>query len=152
ANMQARKALGAASLTTIMQMVAAGHGITLLPELCAAAEVDRQRVALIPFPDDPPMRTLGLVWRKTSGRKKDFIALGDLVKTLRQAQAAGQKTKVSGLEPGRLLTSEVLTSAAREFHALHFEAEERAHMGAEHVAGKGRHEPDPAMQAARGDA
>ena len=87
ANMQARKALGAASLTTIMQMVAAGHGITLLPELCAEAEVDRQRVALIPFPDDPPMRTLGLVWRKTSGRKKDFSALGDLIKDVRQAQA-----------------------------------------------------------------
>jgi LysR family hydrogen peroxide-inducible transcriptional activator len=88
ANMQARKALGAASLTTIMQMVAAGHGITLLPELCAATEVDRQRVALIPFADDPPMRTLGLVWRRTSGRKKDFMALGDLIKTIRQEKAA----------------------------------------------------------------
>ncbi|MXQ14734.1 LysR substrate-binding domain-containing protein [Microvirga makkahensis] len=88
ANMQARKALGAASLTTIMQMVAAGHGITLLPELCVAAEVDRQRVALIPFPDDPPMRTLGLVWRRTSGRKKDFTALGNLIRQVRQAQTA----------------------------------------------------------------
>lgn len=87
ANMQARKALGAASLTTIMQMVAAGHGITLLPELCAAAEVDRQRVALIPFPDNPPMRTLGLVWRRTSGRKADFTALGDLIKTIRREKA-----------------------------------------------------------------
>lgn len=84
ANMQARKSLGAASLTTIMQMVAAGHGITLLPELCAATEVDRQRVALIPFPDNPPMRTLGLVWRRTSGRKKDFTALGDLIRGIRQ--------------------------------------------------------------------
>jgi len=88
ANMQARKALGAASLTTIMQMVAAGHGITLLPELCATAEVDRRRVALIPFSDDPPMRTLGLVWRRASGRKKDFTALGDLIKKVRQSQAA----------------------------------------------------------------
>lgn len=87
ANMQARKALGAASLTTIMQMVAAGHGITLLPELCAATEVDRQRVVLIPFPDNPPMRTLGLVWRRTSGRKKDFSALGELIKNVQQAQA-----------------------------------------------------------------
>ncbi|MGO4387477.1 LysR substrate-binding domain-containing protein [Microvirga sp. 2YAF29] len=83
ANMQARRALGAASLTTIMQMVAAGHGITLLPELCAATEVDRQRVALIPFPDNPPMRTLGLAWRRTSGRKKDFTALGELIQTIR---------------------------------------------------------------------
>ncbi|WP_134499310.1 LysR substrate-binding domain-containing protein [Microvirga pakistanensis] len=88
ASMQARKSLGAASLTTIMQMVAAGHGITLLPELCADAEVDRRRVTLIPFPNDPPKRTLGLVWRKTSGRKKDFLALADLIKSLRQSQTA----------------------------------------------------------------
>lgn len=88
ANMQARKSLGAASLTTIMQMVAAGHGITLLPELCAEAEVDRQRVALIPFPSDPPKRILGLAWRKTSGRKKDLAAFGDLIRSVRQTQAA----------------------------------------------------------------
>lgn len=83
ANMQARKALGAASLTTIMQMVAAGHGITLLPELCAKTEVDRRRVALIPFPDDPPMRLVGLAWRRTSTRKNDFLALGALIGSLK---------------------------------------------------------------------
>jgi LysR family hydrogen peroxide-inducible transcriptional activator len=85
ANVQARKALGAASLTTIMQMVAAGHGITLLPELCAAAEVDRQRIALIQFPAEPPMRTIGLAWRRTSSRKADFTALGALIRDMRQA-------------------------------------------------------------------
>ncbi|ANY78695.1 LysR family transcriptional regulator [Microvirga ossetica] len=87
ANMQARKALGAASLTTIMQMVAAGHGITLLPEICAKTEVDRQRVALIEFPDDAPMRIVGLAWRRTSTRKNDFIALGTLIKSLKQQGA-----------------------------------------------------------------
>jgi len=87
ANMQARKALGAASLTTIMQMVAAGHGITLLPEICAKSEVDRQRVALIEFPDDAPMRTVGLSWRRTSTRKTDFIALGELIVALKRKSA-----------------------------------------------------------------
>jgi len=84
ANMQARKALGAASLTTIMQMVAAGHGITLLPELCAQAEVDRQRVALIEFPENAPMRTVGLAWRRTATRKSDFVALGHLIQSLKR--------------------------------------------------------------------
>jgi LysR family hydrogen peroxide-inducible transcriptional activator len=88
ANVQARKALGAASLTTIMQMVAAGHGITLLPELCAAAEVDRQRVALIRFPDEPPMRTIGLAWRRTSSRKADFAALCELIRELQQKDSS----------------------------------------------------------------
>jgi LysR family hydrogen peroxide-inducible transcriptional activator len=83
ANTQARKSLGAASLTTIMQMVAAGHGITLLPELCAKTEVDRQRVALIEFPDEAPMRIVGLAWRRTSTRKNDFLALSGLIKSLK---------------------------------------------------------------------
>lgn len=91
ANMQARKALGAASLTTIMQMVAAGHGVTLLPELCTAAEVDRRRIALLEFPQDPPMRTIGLAWRRTSGRKDDFIAFGELVRGLRGSSPAEPK-------------------------------------------------------------
>jgi LysR family hydrogen peroxide-inducible transcriptional activator len=91
ANMQARKALGAASLTTIMQMVAAGHGITLLPELCADAEVDRQRVALIPFPGEPPKRTIGLAWRRTSSRKNDYTALGHMIGQIRQKDSSGQK-------------------------------------------------------------
>ncbi len=95
ANVQARKALGATSLTTIMQMVAAGHGITLLPELCAAAEVDRRRVALIEFPDEPPMRRIGLAWRRTSTRKNDFIALGQLIQWLRQEDAGGKTRKAS---------------------------------------------------------
>ncbi|RDI62516.1 hydrogen peroxide-inducible genes activator [Microvirga subterranea] len=90
ANVQARKALGAASLTTIMQMVAAGHGITLLPELCAAAEVDRQRIALIQFPEEPPMRTIGLAWRRTSSRKADFAALGTLIRELRLTEQGGE--------------------------------------------------------------
>ena len=91
ANMQSRKALGAASLTTIMQMVAAGHGITLLPELCAKTEVDRKRVALIAFPEEPPMRVVGLAWRRTSSRKSDFMALGELIKSLKCDEAGTGK-------------------------------------------------------------
>lgn len=96
ANVQARMALGAASLTTIMQMVAAGHGITLLPELCAAAEVDRRRVALIEFPEEPPMRTIGLVWRRTSTRKSDFAAFGKLIKSLRRKEQEAENRQSFG--------------------------------------------------------
>jgi hypothetical protein len=59
-----------------------GHGITLLTELCTATEVDRQPAVLIALPKDPPMRTLDLAWR-TSGREKDFSALGELIQTIR---------------------------------------------------------------------
>ncbi len=91
ASTQSRKSLGAASLTTIMQMVAAGHGITLLPQLCARTEVDRQRVALIEFPGEAPMRTVGLAWRRSSSRKSDFTALGSLIKSLKCDDAGAEK-------------------------------------------------------------
>lgn len=75
---------GATSLTTVMQMVAAGYGVTLLPEMCTDVEVRDERIALMRFTEPQPARTIGLVWRRTSPRKADFLALGELI-----AQAAG---------------------------------------------------------------
>ncbi|WP_371636433.1 hydrogen peroxide-inducible genes activator [Stappia sp. P2PMeth1] len=72
----ARTGFGATSLSTVMQMVAAGYGVTLLPELCASVEVRDERVALLRFQDPQPQRTVGLVWRRSSPRKRDFEALG----------------------------------------------------------------------------
>jgi LysR family transcriptional regulator, hydrogen peroxide-inducible genes activator len=71
--------LGATSLTTVMQMVANGYGVTLLPEVAAEIEVRDERVNLLRFADPQPARTVGLAWRRTSPRRKDFAALGDIV-------------------------------------------------------------------------
>lgn len=71
--------LGATSLATVMQMVANGYGVTLLPEVAADVEVRDQRVKLLRFASPQPGRTVGLAWRRTSPRKADFIALGQLV-------------------------------------------------------------------------
>jgi len=70
---------GASSLATIMQLVANGHGITLLPEMCADLEIRDGRVALLRFPDPEPSRQIGLAWRKSAARKQDFVALGELL-------------------------------------------------------------------------
>jgi len=70
---------GASSLATIMQLVANGHGITLLPEMCADLEIRDGRVALLRFPDPEPAREIGLAWRKSAARKQDFAALGELL-------------------------------------------------------------------------
>jgi LysR family hydrogen peroxide-inducible transcriptional activator len=77
---ETRRALAAASLATIMSMVAAGHGVTLLPTLCAS-EAARPGIALVPFPDAPPRRTIGLAWRRSSARERDFLALAELLHT-----------------------------------------------------------------------
>jgi LysR family transcriptional regulator, hydrogen peroxide-inducible genes activator len=76
--------LGATSLATIMQMVASGYGVTLVPEVAIDAEVRDERIKLLRFAEPQPSRTVGLAWRPTAARKADFIALGRLfVETLR---------------------------------------------------------------------
>jgi LysR family hydrogen peroxide-inducible transcriptional activator len=70
---------GASSLSTIIEMVAAGFGITLLPEICLGVESRGRDLSLVRFIDPEPFRTLGLVWRSTSPRKPDFMERGRLV-------------------------------------------------------------------------
>jgi LysR family transcriptional regulator, hydrogen peroxide-inducible genes activator len=70
--------LGATSLATVMQMVANGYGVTLLPEVAAGVEVRDDRVKLLRFAGPEPARTIGLAWRRTSPRKRDFAALGEM--------------------------------------------------------------------------
>ena len=73
-------ALGSTSLATVMQMVANGYGVTLLPEIATDVEVRDKRVALKRFAAPEPGRTIGLAWRKTSPRRRDFDALGAAVR------------------------------------------------------------------------
>jgi LysR family hydrogen peroxide-inducible transcriptional activator len=71
--------LGATSLATVMQMVANGYGITLLPQVAADVEARDERVKLLRFAEPGPGRKIGLAWRRTSPRKADFVALGHLI-------------------------------------------------------------------------
>lgn len=95
---------GASSLSTIVQMVANGMGLTFLPEISIGLEAMGGRVSIGRFADPEPSRTLGLAWRATSPRKADFIALGELiVDAVRQCQkpsrlAAGTRLRVNRIE------------------------------------------------------
>ncbi len=81
---------GVSSLSTIVQMVANGLGLTLLPELSIGVEGRDGTVRLMRFAEPQPSRTVGLAWRSTSPRKRDFIAFGELVISCRQTSAATQ--------------------------------------------------------------
>jgi LysR family hydrogen peroxide-inducible transcriptional activator len=70
---------GATSLATVMQMVASGYGVTLVPEVAIDVEVRDERVKLLRFVEPQPKRSVGLAWRPTSPRKADFLALGSMV-------------------------------------------------------------------------
>ena len=76
----------ATSLETLRQMVAAGHGVTLLPELAIAAPVGVTRGLEIRRFDAPtPSRTIGAVWRKSTTRGPAIDAIADTVrKALRE--------------------------------------------------------------------
>lgn len=70
------------SLPTLVQMVAGGMGVTLLPEAAAAALVQpRGPVELAAFAAPPPGRTLGLAWRTSSARLREFRLLGETMAT-----------------------------------------------------------------------
>ena len=70
---------GASSLSTLVQMVANGLGMTLLPELSLDLESRQSGIRLMRFADPEPSRTVGLAWRASSPRKRDFVALGSLI-------------------------------------------------------------------------
>ena len=78
-NARADVSLGATSLATVMQMVASGYGVTLLPRVAVDVEVRDERVKLLRFVEPAPGRTIGLAWRRTSPRHADFAALGQLI-------------------------------------------------------------------------
>jgi LysR family hydrogen peroxide-inducible transcriptional activator len=90
--------LGATSLATVMQMVANGYGVTLVPRIAADVEVRDRRVKLLRFAAPEPGRSVGLAWRRTSPRKADFVALGQLVT---DALGVGAPDRKAAPQPAR---------------------------------------------------
>ncbi len=56
----------ATSLPTLVQMVAGGAGVTLLPKLAVKTEVQRAQLKLRPIAEPVPHRTIALAWRRNS--------------------------------------------------------------------------------------
>lgn len=66
----------ATSLETLRQMVAAGHGVTLLPQLAVDSPVGSARgLRAKPFVRPAPARTIGAVWRKSTTRTPAIAAI-----------------------------------------------------------------------------
>jgi LysR family hydrogen peroxide-inducible transcriptional activator len=74
-----RNGFRATSLETLRQMVAAGVGVTLLPELAVSPPVPAStEIALVPFRDPAPHRQIAMCWRKSSARRDFLPALARL--------------------------------------------------------------------------
>ena len=75
-----REDFRATSLETLRQMVAAGAGVTLLPELARRGAYGNARgVRVRPFVPPAPVRRIGAVWRKTTPRRAAIEAVTRLI-------------------------------------------------------------------------
>lgn len=74
-----RKALEANSFSTLVQMVRAGMGVTLIPEMAVGVETGSGAVSVVRFKDPQPSRTVGMVWRRTSPLAGQFLKLTELL-------------------------------------------------------------------------
>jgi LysR family hydrogen peroxide-inducible transcriptional activator len=76
-----RRDFRATSLETLRHMVGAGAGITLLPQLAVSGPVpDYPAVVVRPFVEPAPCRTIGIVFRKATARRKAIQVVGEAIK------------------------------------------------------------------------
>lgn len=75
-------AMEASSLSTLVQMVAAGMGVTLLPQMAVRVETGAAQVAVTRFDPPEPTRSVGLVWRKSSPLGSDLTKLVDVLRDI----------------------------------------------------------------------
>lgn len=75
-----RELLDASSLATLVQMVGAGLGVTLIPEMAIPVETRSAPVSIARFNSVQPSRTIGMIWRKTSPLAKQLLQISDIVR------------------------------------------------------------------------
>ncbi|MEO0767425.1 MAG: LysR substrate-binding domain-containing protein [Pseudomonadota bacterium] len=75
-----RDGLDGSSLSTLVQMVGAGIGVTLIPDMAVDVETRSAPVCITRFDRPPPTRTVGLVWRKSSPMADALAEIGDIVR------------------------------------------------------------------------
>jgi LysR family hydrogen peroxide-inducible transcriptional activator len=74
-----RELLDGSSLSTLVQMVGVGMGVTLIPEMAVAVETRSAPVSIARFGDPQPSRTIGMVWRRSSPLAPQLMRIADVV-------------------------------------------------------------------------
>ncbi len=83
----------ATSITTLVQMVGQGSGVTLLPSIAVDAEAPRASLVVRPFAEPAPKRTIALVWREQSALAAALTELASVIKhATRDAARYGERT------------------------------------------------------------
>ena len=100
-----RELLDGSTLSTLVQMVGAGIGITLIPEMAVAVETRSAPVSVARFESPRPSRTIGMIWRKTNPLTEQLLQIADVVRqsadALRAADPAGDPSPCRASRRGR---------------------------------------------------
>jgi LysR family transcriptional regulator, hydrogen peroxide-inducible genes activator len=80
-----RELMDGSSLATLVQMVGAGIGVTLIPEMAVPVETRSAPVAVTRFPEPRPMRTIGMIWRRTSPLARQLSEVAEVVRGAAEA-------------------------------------------------------------------
>ncbi|WP_124084611.1 hydrogen peroxide-inducible genes activator [Pseudogemmobacter humi] len=75
----ARDLLEGSSLSTLVQMVGAGLGVTLIPQMAAALETRSAAVSVARLASPRPTRTIGMIWRKSNPLADHLAAMAEVV-------------------------------------------------------------------------
>lgn len=79
---------GATSLTTLLQMVSHGLGVTLIPEIALKSSAGIADLRVVPFADPAPERRICLAWRRYSVRQRNCAAVAELIRSLHARSSA----------------------------------------------------------------
>ena len=71
---------GATSLTTLLQMVAHGMGVTLVPEMAREAAGEMRDLKIVPFAEPMPERIICLAWRRNRARQEECLELAAIIR------------------------------------------------------------------------
>lgn len=75
-----RELLDGSSLSTLVQMVGAGIGVTLIPEMAVPVETRSASVAITRFRQPEPSRTVGMIWRRHSPLDDQLRQVAEIVR------------------------------------------------------------------------
>lgn len=75
-----REGLEGSSLSTLVQMVGAGIGVTLIPEMAVPVETRSAAVSIARFKHPKPQRTIGMIWRRTNPMGEQLYKVAEIVK------------------------------------------------------------------------
>lgn len=87
-SVQPRELMDGSSLSTLVQMVGAGIGVTLIPEMAVGVETRSASVSVARFKHPQPSRTIGMIWRRTSPLAKQLLQISDVVRQSADAMRA----------------------------------------------------------------